>query len=143
MSVQTLTLGAVLTALVVLLQMMGSFIRFGTFSVSLVLVPIVIGAATCGVLVGGWLGLVVGIAVLLSGDATVFLGINAVGTVITVLLKGALSGLAAGLAYKLIAPHNRYVAVIAAALICFLLPDMIQLVDNMIGILTENDKILK
>ena len=35
------------------------------------------------------------------------------------------------------------VAVIAAALICFLLPDLIQLVDNMIGILTENDKILK
>ena len=35
------------------------------------------------------------------------------------------------------------VAVIAAALICFLLPDMIQLVDNMIGILTENDKVLK
>ena len=35
------------------------------------------------------------------------------------------------------------VAVVAAALICFLLPDMIQLVDNMIGILTENDKILK
>ena len=33
-------------------------------------------------------------------------------------------------------------AVISAALICFLLPDMIQLVDNMIGILTENDKIL-
>lgn len=35
------------------------------------------------------------------------------------------------------------VAVLAAVLICFLLPDMIQLVDNMIGILTENDKILK
>ena len=35
------------------------------------------------------------------------------------------------------------VAVVSAALICFLLPDMIQLVDNMIGILTENDKILK
>lgn len=31
------------------------------------------------------------------------------------------------------------VAVVAAALICFLLPDMLQLVDNMIGILTEND----
>lgn len=35
------------------------------------------------------------------------------------------------------------VAVVSAALICFLLPDMIQLVDNMIGILTENDKYLK
>ena len=35
------------------------------------------------------------------------------------------------------------VAVMAAALICFLLPDMIQLVDNMIGVLTDSDKILK
>jgi hypothetical protein len=27
-------------------------------------------------------------------------------------------------------------------LVCFLLPDMIQLVDNMIGILSENDQYL-
>lgn len=32
------------------------------------------------------------------------------------------------------------VSVVGAALVCFLLPDMIQLVDNMIGILSENDK---
>ncbi|MBR5124902.1 MAG: hypothetical protein IKU90_07190 [Clostridia bacterium] len=32
------------------------------------------------------------------------------------------------------------IAIVAAALICFLLPDMLQLVDNMIGILTENDR---
>ena len=31
------------------------------------------------------------------------------------------------------------VSVVGAALVCFLLPDMIQLVDNMIGILGEND----
>ncbi len=35
------------------------------------------------------------------------------------------------------------VAILAAALICFLLPDMLQLVDNMIGILSENDNYLK
>ncbi len=35
------------------------------------------------------------------------------------------------------------VSVIGAALLCFLLPDMLQLVDNMIDILTENDKVLK
>ena len=35
------------------------------------------------------------------------------------------------------------VAVVGAALVCFLLPDMLQLVDNMIGILSENDKYLK
>ena len=33
------------------------------------------------------------------------------------------------------------VSVVSAALVCFLLPDMIQLVDNLIGILSENDKI--
>ena len=36
-----LVLGAILTALVIILQMMGSFIRFGMFSISLVLVPMV------------------------------------------------------------------------------------------------------
>ena len=35
------------------------------------------------------------------------------------------------------------IAVVGAALVCFLLPDMLQLVDNMIGILTQSDKILK
>ena len=34
------------------------------------------------------------------------------------------------------------VSVLAAALVCFLLPDMLQMVDNMIGILTESDRFL-
>ena len=34
------------------------------------------------------------------------------------------------------------VSILGAALVCFLLPDMIQLVDNMIGILSENDRVL-
>lgn len=34
------------------------------------------------------------------------------------------------------------VSVVSAALVCFLLPDMIQLVDNLIGILSENDRYL-
>ena len=44
---RTMVLTAVLTAVVVVLQLLGSFIRFGPFSISLVLVPIVIGAAVC------------------------------------------------------------------------------------------------
>ena len=52
MSTQTMVLGAVLTALVVILQLMGGFIRLGMFQISLVLLPIVIGAATCGIGVG-------------------------------------------------------------------------------------------
>ena len=34
------------------------------------------------------------------------------------------------------------VSIIGAALVCFLLPDMLQLVDNLIGILSENDRYL-
>ena len=65
---QTLVLAAILTGLVVLLQFLGSFIKFGPFSISLVLIPIVIGTATCGAAVGAWLGLIFGIVVLPYSD---------------------------------------------------------------------------
>lgn len=117
-STQTMTLGALLTAMVVVLQLLGSFIRFGPFSISLVLIPIVIGAATCGPVIAGWLGLTFGAVVLFSGDAAAFLSIHAPGTILTVLLKGLCCGLAAALIYKLVERLNRYAAVIGAAFIC-------------------------
>lgn len=117
-STQKLVLAAILTALVVILQLMGSFIRFGTFSISLVLIPIVIGAATCGTAVGAWLGFVFGVAVLLSGDAAAFLTIDAIGTVITVILKGTACGLVAGRVYKLLEKKNKYLAVLVSAIAC-------------------------
>lgn len=71
----------ILTALVIILQLLGLFIRFGTFSVSLVLVPVVLGGALLGAPAGAWLGLVFGGTVLLSGDAAAFLTIDPFGTV--------------------------------------------------------------
>lgn len=118
MSTETMVLGAMLTALVVVLQLMGGFIRFGVFQISLVLIPIVIGAATCGVSVGAWLGLVFGIVVLANGDAAAFLAVDVLGTVVTVLLKGMLCGLCAALVFKALEKKNRYLAVIAAAIVC-------------------------
>ena len=117
-STQSLVLGAILTAIVVVLQFMGSFIKFGPFSISLVLIPIVIGAATCGVSIGAWLGFVFGVVVLLSGDAAAFLAVDVVGTVVTVLLKGTLCGYLAGLTYKLLANKNKILAVVASAVVC-------------------------
>lgn len=113
-----IVLGAVFTALVVILQLLGSFIRFGPFAVSLVLVPIVLGAAMCGYKIGAWLGLAFGLIVLISGDAAAFYAINVPGTVITVLLKGTLCGLLAGLTYKLLEKKNHYLAVMASAVVC-------------------------
>ena len=113
-----LVMCAVLTAIVAVLQFMGAFIKFGPFSISLVLVPIVVGAAICGTGAGAWLGLAFGITVLLSGDAALFMAVNIPGTIATVLLKGMLCGFAAGLVYKSLAGKNIYIAVIAAALVC-------------------------
>ena len=117
-STKQMTLGALLTAMVVVLQLLGSFIRFGTFSVSLVLVPLVIGAATCGPIIATWLGLSFGVTVLMSGDAALFLSIHAPGTILTVLLKGILCAFAAAVVYKLLERINLYVAVVVAAVVC-------------------------
>ena len=117
MTTQTLVYGAILTALVVVLQCMGQFIRFGMFSISLVLIPIVIGAAVCGPKISTWLGFVFGLVVLMT-DAGAFLAVDVFGTVVTVLVKGLGCGLAAGLVYKLVERKNRYVAVVCAAVTC-------------------------
>lgn len=117
---QTITIGAILTALVVLLQFMGAFIKLGPFSVSLVLVPIVIGAILGGEVIGAWLGFVFGAVVLLNGDAAPFLAVNVIGTIITVILKGTLVGYIAGVVYKLLSKVSgrKNLPVIVAALIC-------------------------
>ena len=117
-STRQLTLGAMLTALVVVLQLVGSFIRLGPFSVSLVLIPIVVGAATCGPYIGAWLGLVFGVVVLASGDAAFFLQFNAPATIAVVLTKGIGAGFLAGLVYTALEKVNRYVAVVVSAVVC-------------------------
>ncbi len=90
------------TAIVLVLQFLGGSIRFGVFSISLVLVPIVVGAAVYGWQAGAWLGFVFGVAVLLSGDAAAFLVVDVAGTILTVLVKGTAAGLCSGLAYRLV-----------------------------------------
>ena len=109
---------ALFTAIVVVLQYLGSFIKFGPFSISLVLVPIVIGAALYGRTAGAWLGFVFSVVVLLQPDTALFYQANFAGTIITVLLKGTLAGLLAGVAYKALEKKNVTLAVIAAAVTC-------------------------
>lgn len=118
MSTETLVLAAVMTALVIILQFMGAIVRLGPFQCSLVLMPIVVGAALCGKKISAWLGFVFGMVVLLNGDATSFLTVNAIGTVITVLVKGTLCGLVAGIVYDLLKEKNTYLAVLGAAVVC-------------------------
>lgn len=118
MKTRTLTGVALFTAIVAVLQFLGSFIRFGPFSVSLVLIPIVVGAALYGAGAGAWLGFAFGLAVILSGDAALFMPVSPLGTVATILLKGTAAGFCAGLIFKAMGKKNIYTGVIASALIC-------------------------
>ncbi len=114
-----MVLGAVMTALVVVFQLLATFTAiFGPFSTAIALIPIVIGVAICGVKMGAWLGFVFGVVVLASGGANLFLAFDVFGTFVTVLVKGTACGLAAGLAYKALEKLNRYVAVVVAAVVC-------------------------
>lgn len=112
-----LATAGILTAVVIVFQFIGASIKFGTFSVSLVLIPIIVGAALGGKWVSTWLGFVFGVIVLLSGDASAFLVINPIGTVITVILKGSLAGLVGGFAFELLKKINTYFAVIVSAIL--------------------------
>lgn len=109
---------ALFTALIVILQLLGSFIRFGPVSVSLVALPIAVGAAVYGGAAGLWLGFVFGMVVLLSGDAAAFFAFSVPGTLLTVLVKGIACGGLAGFVYAWLAQKNRTLAAVAAGIVC-------------------------
>ena len=112
-----LATAGILTAIVIVFQFIGASIKFGTFSVSLVLIPIVIGAALGGKWVSAWLGLAFSVVVLLSGDASAFIAIDPIGTVITVILKGTLAGFVGGIIFEALKKINTYFAVVASAIL--------------------------
>lgn len=108
--------GGLLAAIAAVLRLVGSAIRFGPFSVSLVLIPIVLGAALYGWGMGCWPGLVFGAVVLLSGDAGLFLAADPGGAIVTVLSKGIACGAAAGLCCRWLHPRYPRLSILLSAL---------------------------
>lgn len=107
-----------LTAVVVVLQALAVVIRpTGIFNISLVLVPIVVGAALYGYKAGAWLGFVFSVVVLFT-DTAAFMAISIPGTIITVLVKGTVAGLAAGLVYQALQKKNKVLAALSSAVVC-------------------------
>lgn len=117
--IEKLVLLALLTAMVAVLAYFGGFIRIGGLaSISLTLIPVVLGAALCGPFAGAWLGGVAGVVFFATADSAYWLSLSIVGTIVTVMVKGILSGFLAGLVYKLLEKKNRYLAVIVSAIVC-------------------------
>jgi len=116
---EKLALMALLTAIVALLAYFGGFIKIGGMaSISLTLIPVVLGAALLGPLAGAWLGGVSGAIFFLTADAGFWMSLSVPGTIITVMIKAIACGLCAGLVYKALKNKNQYLAVLISAIVC-------------------------
>ncbi|MBS7365711.1 MAG: ECF transporter S component, partial [Oscillospiraceae bacterium] len=112
---------AIFTALIVVLTVLCTFVKFGPVSITLALAPIVIGAALYGAGAGAYLGFVFSLVVLLTGlfgwDGGFILmlfDMKWYGLILTVLVKGTAAGYAAGLVYRLLCRKSEKAAVLAA-----------------------------
>ena len=116
---------ALLMALVVVMQFVGGIIPpIGGFTISLVLIPIVLGAAVFGPGAGALLGATFGAVVYINcitgadpGGAMVFQA-SPILCFVVVMGKGILAGLASGAVYKLVKNKNPYIAMLLAAVVC-------------------------
>ncbi len=124
LTAKNITYFAILLALVIVLQMFGSFIKIGATQLSFVLVPIVLCGMLLGPLSAGFLGLIFGIIVYLQGlfgmDAftAVLIGDHPVITALVCFGKGFCCGLASGFSYKLLKSKNETVASFVSAIVC-------------------------
>ncbi len=112
---------AILTAIVIAFQFLGAFIHIGPTSISLVLIPIVIGAVLTGPKGGAFLGFIFGAMTYIAGVSgtdyftTVLFQAQPIATAVICFGKGICAGLCAGLIYRALAKKNAFAASIAAA----------------------------
>ncbi len=105
---KNVTILGVLTAIIVVLQIFGSYFRIGTISLSFVLVPIVIGGILTGVIGGTILGFIFGVITLVMGivgaDQFTFIlfSDHPFLTILTCVIKGSAAGFMSGFVYKLL-----------------------------------------
>lgn len=114
-----------LMALIVVMQALSGIIPpVGGFTISLVLIPIVLGAAAfgpgAGALLGGTFGAIVFINCVTGADpgGAMVLQANPMLCFLVVMGKGILAGLASGAVYKLLKDKNAYLAMLCAAIVC-------------------------
>ena len=109
---------ASLSAIVVVLQLIANYIPGpGGVSITLALIPLVIGAIVYGPKGGAFLGVIMGGIILTAPSTSSFLNVRPVITVILCLVKTGVAGLVSGLLFNLLKGKNLKLAVIVAALV--------------------------
>lgn len=125
MKTSKLTGLAIFTAIIVVLQIFATFIKFGPVSITLALAPIIIGAAVYGVGAGAYLGFVLAAVVLISGllgwdggFVMYLMSLSPIGVILTIFLKSTAAGYLSGVTYRAIAPKSEKAASIVSGIVC-------------------------
>lgn len=121
---QRLVALSVLTALIVILQLLSNTVKLGGVSITLSLVPIVVGAALYGINAGACLGGVLGVVTLVCCISGMDLGgamlwnANPLMTAVVCIVKAVAAGGASALIYRALEKRNQTVAAVCAGIVC-------------------------
>lgn len=154
MKTSKLTGLAIFTAIIVVLQIFATFIKFGPVSITLALAPIIIGAAVYGVGAGAYLGFVLSAVVLITGllgwdggFVMYLMSISPVGVIAIILIKSTAAGYLSGLTYRALEKKNEKVASVVSGIVCpvvntglFVLGMFVFFFDVLSGMATESGK---
>lgn len=120
---QNVAILGIFSAIIVVLQLMSYFIKIGTFNLSLVLIPVVLGAYLYGPKVGAILGGVFGVTVTvccftgLDGGGYILIQASPIITSLICIVKGVAAGLLAGLTANAFKVKKSYLGIMLTAIV--------------------------
>ena len=115
---------SIFSAIIIVLQLLATYIKIGSFSINLTLIPIIVAGCVYGESIGTLMGLVsatiIIIMVLTGGDPSgaTMLSYNPLATIAAVYVKGALSGFIPSYIYRKLENKNQKLAVMLSAASC-------------------------
>ncbi len=107
---------ASLAAIVAVLQLIANYITFGPVSITLALIPLIIGAILYGPSGGAILGGLMGLIILTAPSTGSFLAINPIVTVLLCVIKTSVAGIVSGYIFKGLRKINLKLGVVLASL---------------------------
>lgn len=108
----------ILSVLAIVLQLFSNYVQFGPVSITLSLIPIVVGAILYGPVAGFIIGSVCGLIVFIApGTIGLFWPYGVFITFLVCVLKMGFAGLVSGLLYKLFASKSKKFAVAISSII--------------------------
>ena len=125
MKTRKLTGLAIFTAIIVVLQVLATFVKFGPVSITLALAPIIIGAAVYGAGAGAYLGFALAAVILAAGllgwdggFVMYLMSISPIGVILTIFLKSTAAGYLSGVAYRAVAKKSSKAASVVSGIVC-------------------------